>query len=136
MWDNDCGVVPVVEDGGKVVGVITDRDICMAAAMTGRSLPNITVDEVTNRQVYSCNTDDSVLKALEIMGERKVRRLPVVDNNGQLQGIVSMNDIALRARPTADRKTELSFDAAMKAYQAICSHTRTAAEPGSMAATV
>ncbi len=134
MWNHDCGVIPVVTEEGKVVGLITDRDICMSAAMTGRDLSSIAVQEVINNQVYSCNADDNVLTALEVMGDHKVRRLPVVDADGLLQGVVSMNDISLRAKPTADRKAEISFDAAMKAYQAICSHSATTTEPESMTA--
>lgn len=135
MWDNDCGVLPVVEENGKVIGLITDRDICMSAAMTGRSLSNIAVDEVTTRRVYSCTPEDNVQKALEIMHDQKVRRVPVVDNDGKLQGIISINDISLHARPTGDKKAEVTFDAAMKTYQAICSPRTTATPPESMSAT-
>lgn len=136
MWDNDCGVVPVIADDGKVVGLITDRDICMSAAMTGRNLDSITVEEVINGQVYSCTVEDDVLKALNVMGNFKVRRLPVIDASGTLQGIVSLNDIALTARPTSDRKAEISFDAMMKAYQAICSRDTETTEPEAMRAAV
>ena len=136
MWDNDCGVVPVVAEGGKVVGLITDRDICMAAAMTGRTLPNIAVEEVINGNVYSCATDDNVTKALDVMSANKVRRVPVVDSDGLLRGIVSMNDIALQAKPTADRKAEITFDAAMKTYQAICTRGERPAEPEALTAAV
>lgn len=134
MWDNDCGVVPVVADDGKVVGLITDRDICMSAAMTGRKLASIAVEEVINGQVYSCSLEDNVLKALDVMGNFKVRRLPVVDESGTLQGILSLNDIALTARPTADRKAEVTFDATMKAYQSICSTETQTNEPETMRA--
>jgi CBS domain-containing protein len=122
MWDNDCGILPVVQDGGRVVGLITDRDICMAAAMKGRTLANIAVEEVISGNVYSCRPIDNLVAALEIMRDRKVRRLPVVSEEGLLEGMISMNDIVLQARPTSGKKTELSYGEAIKTYQAISAH--------------
>ena len=69
MWDNDCGILPVVADGGKVIGLITDREICMAAAMNNRNLSNIAVADVISGKVYAASPDDDVRKALEIMRE-------------------------------------------------------------------
>lgn len=122
MWHNDCGILPVVREGGKVVGLITDRDICMAAAMKGRALANIAVEEVINGKVYSCKPKDDLVTALEVMRDRRVRRLPVVDDEGQLEGIVSMNDIVLSARPPEGKKIDVSYNDAIKTYQAICAH--------------
>jgi CBS domain-containing protein len=137
MWDNDCGILPVVTDGGRVVGVITDRDICMAAAMKGRTLANIAVEEVSSGEVYPCKPTDNVIAALEIMRERRVRRLPVVNDEGLLEGMISMNDIVLQARPSAGKKTELSYGEAIKTYQAICAHnTPTPQQINKMAATI
>ena len=123
MWQNDCGILPVVAEGGKVVGLITDRDICMAAVLNGRNLTNIAVEDVISRQVFSCNADDDVRSALKTMQENKVRRLPVLNELGMLAGIVSMNDIVLRAEGTKDKKTpEISYADVVNTYRSICEH--------------
>jgi predicted transcriptional regulator len=102
MWDYDCGVIPVIDENRKVVGVITDRDICMAAAMSNRPALHIAVGELISGEVFSCAPEDDVSEALATMQRRQVLRLPVVDRDGTLQGILSMNDIVLRAED--DRK--------------------------------
>jgi CBS domain-containing protein len=97
MWQYDCGVIPVIDWNRKVVGVITDRDICMAAAMSNRPASQIAVSEVISGEVFACAPEDEVGEALATMQRRQVLRLPVVDKDGALQGILSMNDIVLRA---------------------------------------
>ena len=122
MWENDCGILPVVAEGGKVFGLITDRDICMAATMKSRNLSNIAVEEVITGKVYSSAPGDDVRKALETMQEHKIRRLPVVAADGTLEGIVSMNDITLRAEEAKDKEVpELSYADVVNTYKAICS---------------
>src|SRR5258708_7678276 len=76
MWDYDCGILPVVGDEGRVVGLITDRDICIAGATKNRNLSDIAVEETMTGKVYSCAPEDDVDKALDTMQQRKVRRLP------------------------------------------------------------
>src|SRR3954466_14796362 len=76
MWENDCGALPVVKEH-KVVGMLTDRDICMAAAMRDQSLSHISVEEVMNQHVFAAQVDEDVKQALETMREHKIRRLPV-----------------------------------------------------------
>lgn len=123
MWDNDCGMLPVLKDGKEIVGLITDRDICMAVAMRDRNPAGISVEEVITGAVYSVSPDDDVHQALETMQEHKVRRLPVVDLEGQLKGVLSMNDVTLHAEEQAGRKTpELSFSDVMKTYKVVCAH--------------
>jgi CBS domain-containing protein len=123
MWNNDCGILPVVAHGGRVVGLITDRDVCMAAATKHRHLENIAVEDVSSGKVISCQPDDDVRTALKTMQENKIRRLPVVANDGTLQGIVSMNDIVLRAQEARDKKTpEVSYADVVTTYKAICAH--------------
>ena len=97
MWRHDCGVIPVIDENRKVVGVITDRDICMAAAMSNRPASQIAVSEIISGEVFACAPEDEVSEALAIMQRNRVLRLPVVDQVGTLQGILSMNDIVLRA---------------------------------------
>jgi CBS domain-containing protein len=97
MWDRDCGIVPIVTSDGQVTGTITDRDICMGVATKGRTPDRISVREVSAGTVYSCLPDDETDVALETMKTRRVRRLPVVDREGYLKGILSMNDVVLHA---------------------------------------
>ena len=123
MWQNDCGIVPILKDGKTVVGVITDRDVCMATAMRDRPQSSISVEEVMSPSVYSVKPDDDVRKALELMQEHKVRRLPVLNADGELKGMLSMNDLVLRAEePNGKKKPRLSFQDVMKTYKAICEH--------------
>lgn len=67
MWENDCGVLPIIKDGRKVVGMITDRDICMAAAMRDRNPSNISVEEIMNATVYAAEPEEEVEQALQTM---------------------------------------------------------------------
>src|SRR5262245_35647856 len=98
MWENDCGILPIIKDGRKVVGLITDRDICMAAAVRDRNPSNISVEEVMTGKVFAVEPDQDVNEALHIMREHEIRRLPVLNGEGELEGIVSMNDIVLHAK--------------------------------------
>jgi len=122
MWENDCGMLPIVKDGRKVVGIITDRDICMATAIRNRPESSISVEEVISGTIHAVAPNDDIHKALEIMREHKVRRLPVLDKSGELKGIVSMNDIVLRAEEANGKKPALTFHDVVKTYKAICEH--------------
>jgi signal-transduction protein with cAMP-binding, CBS, and nucleotidyltransferase domain len=93
MWEGDCGVLPVVDDAVRPVGMITDRDICMAAAIKGRPLSEIRVGEVSTGEAVFCHADDDVSTAMNAMRHAQVRRLPVVDRDGELVGVLSMNDV-------------------------------------------
>jgi CBS domain-containing protein len=123
MWDHDCGALPVVDDAGQVLGMITDRDIAIAAATRGRPAGEISVREVISGTVYSCVPDEDIHTALKTMRQAKVRRLPVVNAAGRLQGILCMNDIALRAEEAHGRQVpELSYDDAVSTLKAVCEH--------------
>ena len=119
MWENDCGVLPVIKDGRKIVGVITDRDICMAAAMKQSNPAEISVEEVMTGQVYSVNPEDDVVQALQAMQEHKIRRLPVVSAEGELEGILSLIDIALKA----SESNGIDYGDFVRTFQAIGQHT-------------
>ncbi|MBZ5557992.1 MAG: CBS domain-containing protein [Acidobacteriia bacterium] len=125
MWDNDCGFVPVVAADGKVLGVLTDRDICIASA-TRRLLPEqITAIDAMTRAVQTCLADASIESALDAMKQARVRRLPVVGADGTLKGVVSMNDIVM----AADKRQGPDAGAIVSALAGICAHrpARTAA---------
>lgn len=100
MWNHDCGLIPVLSDQGTVTSVITDRDICMSVATKHRRAEEITVGEVTNGSLFLCSPEDDLTKVLKTMGMNQVRRLPVVDQDGHLVGLVSMNDIVTASRST------------------------------------
>ncbi|MGB9475536.1 MAG: CBS domain-containing protein [Candidatus Udaeobacter sp.] len=121
MWRGDCGILPVVTDGQKVVGVITDRDICMAAATKRRDLTQIRVKEVISGKVYGCSSDSDIHEALKIMQQKQVRRLPIISaEDGRLEGILSMNDVALKAE--GGRDAQLSAQDVETTLRGICAH--------------
>jgi CBS domain-containing protein len=123
MWENDCGMLPVVAEGEKVVGLITDRDICMAANINNRNLWNIAVEDVISGKLFACKPEDDIHTALKTMQENKIRRLPVVGADGTLEGILSMNDIVLKAEEPKEKKaSELSYADVVKTYKSICQH--------------
>jgi CBS domain-containing protein len=93
MWELDCGAIPVVNADGALAGIITDRDICMAAYTRGQALPAVSVGSAMSTTVHSCSPDDSIGHAARLMGEKQVRRLPVTDG-GRLVGILTLADIA------------------------------------------
>jgi len=100
MRQGDCGVLPVVASSGEVVGMITDRDICMAAAIKHCDPASIRVSEVISGNVYACSPDAEVHTAFSIMKQKHVRRLPVVTaEEGKLVGILSINDMELLPEP-------------------------------------
>ena len=112
MWEGDCGILPVTDDGGKVLGMITDRDIAIAAGTTNRLPSEIQVGDAMSKDVFDCDPDEEIHTALETMRKGKVRRLPVINRDGVIEGILSLNDVARHAIKTDARKTttELSFD--------------------------
>jgi CBS domain-containing protein len=100
MWERDCGFVPIVENRQtqRVVGVVTDRDICMAAYTKGRPLDQIRLEELMSSRVRTCRAAEDVAQAEQAMREAQVHRLPVVDDAAQLLGVISLSDVAREAR--------------------------------------
>src|SRR5688572_6382781 len=74
MWNADCGVLPIVADGRKVIGVLTDRDIAIAVGTRQKNAAEITISEVMSKNVHSCSPDDDIHAALKTMRKEKVRR--------------------------------------------------------------
>jgi CBS domain-containing protein len=119
MWDNDCGVLPVVGGDGRLIGVLTDRDICMSAWSRGRLLANIRADEAMSKQVFSLKPDQEIGLAEVLMTENQVRRIPIVDANEKPVGVLSMNDLAREAtKPGTKFKDGISR--AVHTLAAIC----------------
>jgi len=109
MRDGDMGAVPVV-DGTKLIGIVTDRDIVVRGIAEGAS-PETPVSDIMTRELFSVRPDDFVFEAIRLMGDKQVRRLPVIDPNGELQGIIAMADVALETedeREIAETLEEIS----------------------------
>lgn len=98
LLDGDCGILPVVADG-RLAGVVTDRDICIAVATRNRRASELTVGEVIQAPAFTVSPDDDVHAALAEMRVRRVRRLPVVGFGGTVAGIVSLDDLVRVAGP-------------------------------------
>ena len=120
MWTGNCGFLPVVGPDGKLAGVVTDRDICVALGTRNRLPGEVTVREVMSNRVFACSTEDDVHLALERMQEGGVRRLPVMAEKGTLAGVISIDDLLSRAEaPGFGKRPELSTEEVVKAYRAI-----------------
>jgi CBS domain-containing protein len=101
MRDEDAGIIPVVE-GEKLVGTVTDRDIAIRVVAEGKSAETITVGEIASRELVTIDPQQDLDEALRLMARHQVRRLPVVEEDGKLVGIVAQADIA---RNASDQKT-------------------------------
>lgn len=131
MWDNDCGCVPVVDQDSRAIAVITDRDICMAAYTQGVALKDSQVESAMSKQVFTCRPEDDLEEAENTMRLNHVRRLPVVDAEGKLAGIISLNDIAREAeREWKSRVTRQVTDVdILQLLAAVCTRPKLAAAP-------
>jgi CBS domain-containing protein len=108
MWNDDCGSVPVVDQNNRPIAMVTDRDIAIGAALQQRPLWELTPNDITDNQLlHKCHLNDDVQTALDIMRENGVRRLPVVNDQGTLAGIVSSGDIIATANSAEN--AELPF---------------------------
>jgi CBS domain-containing protein len=129
MWERDCGSVPVVRDDGHVLGMITDRDICMAAYLRHQRLDECVVRDVMNGPAIACRPADPIDKAEAAMREHRVRRVPVIDESDLVTGILSLNDIVL-ATPAAAEGSGAEADAGARpeavltTLATICQHRR------------
>lgn len=120
MWENDCGLLVVTDDDGKVNGLITDRDICIAVATRHRLASEIPVSEVITGEVWACAPQAEVRNLLQNMQHARVRRLPVISDDGVLQGIVSISDIVRHAEETRGKQVpDISYQDAISTLKAI-----------------
>ena len=121
MWEHDCGAVPVVDGDERLVGIVTDRDVCMAAYTRGHSLPQIPVSDVMAHELHCVRGTDPLRSIAALMRRARVRRTPVVDGEGRLMGIVSMADLARHAYGSLGQKSdELGHDSMARTMAAIC----------------
>jgi len=118
MRGNSCGCLPVVGEGGNVIGMITDRDICVALGTRNERPTEIPVWEAMQHKLFTCSPEDDIHCALKTFRGQKIHRLPVIDRAGVLQGILCMDDIIQKAQFYAG-KHEVSFEDIVKTCQAI-----------------
>ena len=114
MWNADIGVLPVVDSDGKLTGMTTDRDICMAAYTPGRALDMMLVNSAMAKHVISAGPDAQHDDIEQLMAKHRIRRIPIIDDTGRPIGIVSMNDLAIES---------VQPDTAMKHGPAQVAHT-------------
>jgi len=121
MWDRDLGALPVVNDARQPIGMITDRDTCMAAYTQGVALFDGTVASAMSKTLVVCNVSSPISEIRALMIQARVRRLPVVDGEGTLVGMVGLSDIVKEAHaPLAkDRRRGSSGHMLMQLVDAI-----------------
>ncbi|HET6203237.1 MAG TPA: CBS domain-containing protein [Planctomycetota bacterium] len=123
LWERDCGILPVVEpETRRVVGMLTDRDVAMAAYTQGRRLAEIPIAVAMSKNLRTCGGEQEVDGIHAAMREYQIRRLPVVDAAGRLAGIVSINDIALRAEATPGPVGRAMKNDVAETLAAVCRH--------------
>jgi CBS domain-containing protein len=126
---NGCGFLPVVGEGGNVIGVITDRDISIALGTRNKKPTDILVKDVmlctqyTFPKLFTCAPDDDIHCVLKTIRAEKIRRVPVIDREGSLLGILSMDDIVLRACG-CEGEPDISCKDVVDAYKDICGHAK------------
>ncbi len=120
MWKGNCGFLPVLDASGRIRGVLTDRDICIALGTRNILAAALTAGEVIRLKPHTCLPEDDVHDALQTMREARVHRLPVISPDGKLVGVISMHDILLHAEPARfGKEPELSSDEVVRTYRSI-----------------
>ena len=105
MSRGDCRFLPVLDEAGRPVGVITDGDICLLGATDYRPLRDVFVSEAMSQPVMTCRSDGSIGEVLSLMRSRRIRHVPVADDRGLLVGLISMTDLVLAVEKSAPRGT-------------------------------
>jgi len=125
MWNGGCGTLPVLNDSGQLWSMITDRDICIALGTRNLRASEVHVSDVAAPRYFACAADDDIYTALKTMAAQEVRRLPVVDDEHKLVGILSIDDVILHAKAGS----EINFDSKrtldaglITTLKAICMH--------------
>jgi len=120
MWERDCGCVPLVDGDGRAIAMITDRDVAMAAYLQGKPLHEIAARTAASHSLATVRAN-ATLEAVESrMRDCQVRRVPVIDDDERVVGIVTLNDIAVHAAPGGRRIGALSAESISRTLQAIC----------------
>lgn len=118
MWDCDIGAVPVIDDSGQLVGMVTDRDACMAAFLQRQPLHEISVAGAMSKHPVVCTSEDNDREVASLMAKHKIRRIPVVDDAQHPIGMVSLNDLAI----AMTRSRDIPSNQVATTLAAICEH--------------
>jgi CBS domain-containing protein len=109
LWEHKCGILPVVDPDHRPIGVITDRDICIAVGTRGKLAQDITVGQVISGTVFACSLEADIQEALASMQRHHVRRLLVTDHSGCVRGILSIDDVILNVQWSDHKDVALTF---------------------------
>jgi CBS-domain-containing membrane protein len=113
MLRRDCGCVPIVDEERRVVGILTDRDLCLAIVARNRKASDVKTKDLIRTEVVSCAADDNIETALKKLRRNQIKRLPVIGENQELVGIVSISDFLLGVQK--DKKLKKRIYATIKA---------------------
>jgi CBS domain-containing protein len=102
LCNSGCGALPVVDDKKRVIGIVTDRDMCIALGTRNRQPSDLFVEDVMTKNVFTCSPDEDVKRALAVMQTCMVRRLPIVGPDKTLRGVLSLSSIVRHASPSGD----------------------------------
>jgi len=130
MAEFNCGAVPIVDAEGKLAGMLTDRDICLAALNKGQALDLIPVSAVMAKQVFSCHAEDLVESAERLMRDQHIRRVPVTDASGRPVGILAVDDLARMAARAKKSGVDREF---VQMLAEVCRPAAVTAEPAARA---
>ena len=124
MWNKDCGSIPVLNQYGQPIGIVTDRDIAMGSALNHKPPWELSAKDVLgSKQVQCCRAADSVKSSLQKMSQHHIRRLPVVNNEGRLVGMLSLGDIVAFAESEMPGKIpEVSFGETISTLKQVYVH--------------
>jgi CBS domain-containing protein len=122
MWDFDIGAVPIVDDFGQLVGMVTDRDACMAAYTQCQPLHCLPATVAMTKHVVTCRPEDTDHSVAKLMAKNKIRRIPVVDDAQRPIGMVSLNDLAV----VMAKGRDIPSSEVAETLAAICEHRPTA----------
>jgi CBS-domain-containing membrane protein len=128
MWERDCGCVPVVDGENRLLGMITDRDAFMAAYTNGKVLDTMTVEQAMTHRATACKASDDLESALGAMSEKQIHRLPVVDQDDHLAGILSLADIVQNVDAEVGTRRSEHADEILAAMAAVTRPRRTSGE--------
>lgn len=122
MWDFDLGSVPVVDPEGRIAGMITDRDVAIALGTRDRRASEVRAGEAMSTHVHSCAPDDDLRAAMNLMWTHKIRRLPVVNSQRTVVGVLSINDLILGSHASGPREsTGPGWEDVLLTLKGICS---------------
>ncbi len=135
LWRNNCGTLPVLDTGRKLIGLVTDRDMCIALGTKNCRASDLAVREVAMKPVFTCGPNDDVHGALKTMRQHQVRRVPVVGEDGKLAGILCLDEVVHHAEKATT--AGISYEDVVNTMKAICEHRAAdAPKPATMAAAV